>query len=178
MLRKNFSLNSTGPKEGKYISALGYKILPAFSQNLYIFKEQEVFKKRYPRPLFYKNNFNLPVTVALNSLIFLNCGRRFKFLLFRLFWNLKVTDHKFILLWLRRVCKYIYANKKQFNISGLSFLIKGKLGVTGNKRTRTFKVNYGSNSSTKIISNTCSNYFTVRTTTGVIGFTSSITYNH
>ena len=163
---------------GKYVSALSYKALPLLNQNLQVFKKHLVFKKNYPKPTFYKNASRLPVTSSLNSLIFLNCNRKFVFLLSRLFWNLKVTDHKFILLWLRRVCKYIYSHKKQFSVKGLSILVKGKLGVTGNKRTRTFKVNYGPNSSTKIISNTCSNYFTIRTTTGVIGLTTSITYNH
>lgn len=68
-------------------------------------------------------------------------------------------------------------NKVKFNVTSISLLIKGKLSVTGNKRTRTFKVNYGPNSSTKINSKVRHTYFTVRTVTGVLGLTLSITYN-
>lgn len=162
----------------RHILPLNCRVVPVFNQDLRVFKKQRVFKKDYPKPMFFKNKGHLPVVSSLNSLIFLNCEKRFKFLLSRLFWNLKVTDHKFILLWLRRVFKYVYSRKERFSVKGLSVLIKGKLGVTGNKRTRTFKVNYGPNSSTKIVANTHTSYFTVRTTTGVIGFTTSITYSH
>lgn len=143
-----------------------------------IFKKIKQFNMFYPKAMFYKNNYNLPAANALNTFLFIGCHLKLKMLLSRLFWNLKVTDHKFILLWLRRVFKHIYSKKKLFNIIGISFLVKGKLGVTGNKRKRTFKVNYGPNSSTKINAKTQSEYFTIRTTTGVIGVTLSITYNH
>lgn len=78
-------LDASNLKEDKYISALSYKILPSFDKSLYIYKKQGIFKKNYPKPLFYKNNFSLPVTSAINSLIFLNCDKKFQFLLSRLF---------------------------------------------------------------------------------------------
>jgi len=81
-----------------YISALSYNMLPMLGTGLHIFKKQFIFKNSFPKPTFYKTGLNLPIISALNSLIFLNCSKSFQALLSRLFWNLKVTDHRFILL--------------------------------------------------------------------------------
>lgn len=54
--------------------------------------------KGYPLPLFYKNYFKLPVVNSLNTFIYYGCHKSFENLLRRFFWNVKVTDHKYILL--------------------------------------------------------------------------------
>lgn len=148
------------------------------SNNTYVLQFNNLFRNNYVTPFFIHQFPGYRLHTAFNSLFYLGDPQAFKFLMYRLFWNMKVTDHRFILLWLRRVYKDVYANKHLYNILGLSIFIKGKLGVTGNKRTRTFKLNYGPNSSTNKTSKTLVDYFTVRTNTGVVGFTLSITYNH
>jgi len=153
------------------------QITPQGDNNFIIFKKIQYFQTSWLKPIFYKKNANLPLNQALNSYIYIGCDRKLKILFHRLFWNTKITNHRFIALWLRRVIKLVYVNKIKFNITSISLLIKGKLSVTGNKRTRTFKVNYGPNSSTKINSKVRHTYFTVRTVTGVLGLTLSITYN-
>lgn len=75
-----------------------------------------------------------------------------------------VPKHKHVFLWIRLFLKDLVKKKL---IKNIIFKIKGKLAVTGNKRTRTFVINYGVFNSTDIY---FYNNFLIRTQTGVLNF--------
>lgn len=113
-----------------------------------------------------KNHINILFisVVRYHSFIFLKTFMRF------VLWSLNVPKHRLVFLWLRLFFKNLV---KLGFVKNVSIKIKGKLAVTGNKRTRPFYIKYGVFSSTDNINLTS---FVVRTPTGVMNFLIKCTF--
>lgn len=54
-------------------------------------------------------------------------------------WQVPVPKHRFLFLFIRKFCKKLYFfGSSHLLLKSVGFFFKGKLSVTGNKRTRTF----------------------------------------
>lgn len=83
-----------------------------------------------------------------------------------------LKNHKKILNLLKLILtRYYNFFFLQFNVLGIFFDIRGKLGVTGNAKKRHFGINAGTYSSTKKQMKINFNQSVVRTSTGVLGVT-------
>jgi hypothetical protein len=83
-----------------------------------------------------------------------------------------LKNHKKFLNLLKLIfTRYFNYFFNKFNVLGIFFDIRGKLGVTGNAKKRHYKINFGSYSSTKKINKINFNQSIVRTSTGVLGVT-------
>ena len=126
-------------------------------------------KPLYRIKFFNKNVRNNHINLLLYTLSVKNFVFLKSFLKFML-WSIAVPKHKFVFLWLRSVFKILVKQRVYKNIF---IKIKGKLAVTGNKRTRPFYIKYGVLDSTE---NVVVENFTIRTTTGLLNFLIKFSY--
>ena len=106
--------------------------------------------------------------MGIFELVFQHNFKKFSFLLKLLFFQIPVPKHRFLLLFFRRIFRKFYlVFSKVKLVTSVSFLFKGKLSVTGNKRTRRFKKLFGY---IKLPNNYLNHFTIIRTNTGVIGF--------
>lgn len=124
-----------------------------------LIKNQKIFHKILPFIFGLQRSpiNSLFFSIALKkSWVFLKSFLRF------VLWALPVPKHKFIFMWMR----FFFKNLIQVGyLKNVLVKVKGKIAVTGNKRTRPFYIKYGSfhSTDTYII-----NSFVVRTPTGLL----------
>ena len=167
---------------------MSYIFLPYFSTNK--------FKKSTWIINYYKNYLKSTIFKVFNSiyryfilkyflkekdyidtlfcLIYQKSIIKFVFLVRLLFSQVPVPKHRIMYNFFRQTFKkiYTYYSKKKL-VNSVFFMFKGKLSVTGNKRTRTFKGAYGFVKIPKFFLN---EFVILPTTTGVVGFWLHIEY--
>lgn len=116
----------------------------------------------------------LPISISssINTLLFVNiCYKQQLKLFFRylqfIMLRMPVPKHRLVFLWLKYFLRDIWARQKTL-IKGFSVILKGKLGVTGNKRKRKLSYVFGFGNSTNFKDKVTTQEGLIRTVTGVV----------
>jgi hypothetical protein len=87
-----------------------------------------------------------------------------------MFKKINFFKYKFFFFYLKYVFFYLFFYKfKNYNVKGIKFLIKGKLGVIGNARKRLYRVKFGKISNFTLNYKVSFNLTLIKTFTGVMG---------
>ena len=92
----------------------------------------------------------------------------------KLFYIVPVPKHKQLLFLIRNFFKIIKKQTKYINSLNVTF--RGKLAATGNKRKSSFSIILGKGASAQLNVKNITDFRLIRTSTGVLGVTSIITY--
>lgn len=87
------------------------------------------------------------------------------------------TKHKKFFYYFKLIFKNLFPKLNNlFNVKGFYMDITGKISVSGDAQTRRYIITYGFSSFSSLTYKLAYTKFTVRTTTGILGLSLSISY--